>query len=163
MQLVWPTLLHLGVQAACIPLALAGRDICGSAITGMWRSHARSNVMQKCACGDGPVTGAASKAQAQRDPCALLGGRLGQGRRRLRCPCWRGSCSGTGVIAATYALVLTPTRELAVQARYVPLCPAPSDLTACLSFGGCPFQHGPQTNDRSCKSQDFLPVLLPEK
>ncbi|CAL8470679.1 g10221 [Coccomyxa elongata] len=61
------------IQAACIPLALAGRDICGSAITGSGKTAAFA--------------------------LPLLERLLFRNRR----------------IAATYALVLTPTRELAVQ------------------------------------------------
>ena len=62
-------------QAACIPLALAGRDICGSAMTGSGKTAAFA--------------------------LPLLERLLFRSRK----------------VRATYVLVLTPTRELAVQAR----------------------------------------------
>lgn len=61
------------IQAACIPLALAGRDICGSAMTGSGKTAAFS--------------------------LPFLERMLHRARR----------------VVATYVLVLTPTRELAVQ------------------------------------------------
>jgi hypothetical protein len=61
-------------QAACIPLALAGRDICGSAVTGSGKTAAFGLPLLE---------------------------RLLHRNKRL---------------AATYVLVLTPVRELAVQA-----------------------------------------------
>ncbi len=67
-----PMLCH-AVQAACIPLALTGRDICGSAVTGSGKTAAFS--------------------------LPLLERLLHRDKR----------------VAATYVLVLTPTRELAVQ------------------------------------------------
>ena len=77
-------------QAACIPLALTGRDICGSAVTGSGKTAAFS--------------------------LPLLERLLHRDRR----------------VAATYVLVLTPARELAVQASAGPcacacaLCTPPS-------------------------------------
>lgn len=61
------------IQAACIPLALAGRDICGSAMTGSGKTAAFA--------------------------LPFLERMLHRARR----------------VVATYVLVLTPTRELAVQ------------------------------------------------
>ena len=66
-------------QAACIPLALAGRDICGSAMTGSGKTAAFA--------------------------LPLLERLLFRSRK----------------VRATYVLVLTPTRELAVQARRGPI------------------------------------------
>lgn len=63
------------IQAACIPLALAGRDICGSAMTGSGKTAAFA--------------------------LPFLERMLHRARR----------------VVATYGLVLTPTRELAVQVR----------------------------------------------
>jgi superfamily II DNA/RNA helicase len=64
------------VQAAVIPLALMGRDICGSAMTGSGKTAAFT--------------------------LPILERLLYRSRRQ----------------AATYALILAPTRELAVQVRY---------------------------------------------
>ncbi len=72
-QPLTPTLLPRPAQAACIPIALAGRDICGSAVTGSGKTAAFALPFLE---------------------------------RLLHRP--RG-------LAATYVLVLTPTRELAVQ------------------------------------------------
>jgi superfamily II DNA or RNA helicase len=77
---------HL-VQAACVPLALAGRDICGSAVTGSGKTAAFG--------------------------LPLLERLLHRNKR----------------VAATYVLVLTPVRELAVQA---------SRLRHCFLLAGSP-------------------------
>lgn len=61
------------IQASCIPLALAGRDICGSAITGSGKTAAFSLPLLE---------------RLMHRPQKIL---------------------------ATYVLILTPTRELAVQ------------------------------------------------
>jgi ATP-dependent RNA helicase DDX27 len=63
------------VQAACIPLALAGRDICGSAMTGSGKTAAFA--------------------------LPILERLLYRPRQ----------------VAATYVLILAPTRELAAQVR----------------------------------------------
>jgi superfamily II DNA/RNA helicase len=63
------------LQAACIPLALAGRDICGSAVTGSGKTAAFT--------------------------LPILERLLYRPRQ----------------VAATYVLILSPTRELAAQVR----------------------------------------------
>jgi ATP-dependent RNA helicase DDX27 len=65
------------VQAACIPLALAGRDICGSAMTGSGKTAAFA--------------------------LPILERLLYRPRQ----------------VAATYVLILAPTRELAAQVSLV--------------------------------------------
>ncbi|CAK0782969.1 hypothetical protein CVIRNUC_006164 [Coccomyxa viridis] len=83
------------IQAACIPLALAGRDICGSAITGSGKTAAFALPLLE---------------------------RLLYRNKRL---------------AATYALVLTPTRELAVQVHSMVTKLAQfTDIRAALIVGG---------------------------
>ncbi|KAK9904069.1 hypothetical protein WJX75_003719 [Coccomyxa subellipsoidea] len=87
------------IQAACIPLALAGRDICGSAITGSGKTAAFA--------------------------LPLLERLLFRNRR----------------IAATYALVLTPTRELAVQVHSMITNLAQfTDIRIALVVGGLSLQ-----------------------
>jgi ATP-dependent RNA helicase DDX27 len=63
------------MQAACIPLALTGRDICGSAVTGSGKTAAFS--------------------------LPILERLLHRAKQ----------------VAATYVLIVSPTRELAVQVR----------------------------------------------
>lgn len=83
------------IQAACIPLALTGRDICGSAITGSGKTAAFS--------------------------LPLLERLLHRNRR----------------VAATYVLVLAPTRELAVQVHSMMQKLAQfTDIRAALIVGG---------------------------
>ncbi|EIE22682.1 DEAD-domain-containing protein [Coccomyxa subellipsoidea C-169] len=87
------------IQAACIPLALAGRDICGSAITGSGKTAAFA--------------------------LPLLERLLFRNRR----------------IAATYGLVLTPTRELAVQVHSMITNLAQfTDIRIALVVGGLSLQ-----------------------
>jgi hypothetical protein len=81
-------------QAACIPLALAGRDICGSAVTGSGKTAAFT--------------------------LPILERLLYRPRQ----------------VAATYVLILSPTRELAAQVR---LLLKPVDLSfKRLSHEICP-------------------------
>eukprot|EP00200_Dunaliella_tertiolecta_P002577 CAMPEP_0202351500 /NCGR_PEP_ID=MMETSP1126-20121109/8111_1 /ASSEMBLY_ACC=CAM_ASM_000457 /TAXON_ID=3047 /ORGANISM="Dunaliella tertiolecta, Strain CCMP1320" /LENGTH=933 /DNA_ID=CAMNT_0048943611 /DNA_START=36 /DNA_END=2838 /DNA_ORIENTATION=+ len=83
------------IQAAVVPLALAGRDVCGSAITG------------------------SGKTAAFALPCL---------ERLLHRP---------RQIAATYVLVLTPTRELAVQVHsMITTLAQHTDISAALVVGG---------------------------
>ncbi|GFH27760.1 uncharacterized protein HaLaN_26136, partial [Haematococcus lacustris] len=83
------------IQAAVIPLALAGRDICGSAITG------------------------SGKTAAFALPCL---------ERLLHRP---------RQVAATYVLMLTPTRELAVQIHsMVTKLAQHTDISVALIVGG---------------------------
>ncbi|KAF5839817.1 P-loop containing nucleoside triphosphate hydrolase protein [Dunaliella salina] len=83
------------IQAAVVPLALAGRDVCGSAITG------------------------SGKTAAFTLPCL---------ERLLHRP---------RQIAATYVLVLTPTRELAVQVHsMITTLAQHTDISAALVVGG---------------------------
>lgn len=79
------------IQAACIPLAMAGRDICGSAVTGSGKTAAFGLPTLE---------------------------RLLHRDKRL---------------AATYVLVLTPVRELAVQVR--PPAAAPPQAAAARVCG----------------------------
>lgn len=87
------------IQAACIPLALTGRDICGSAMTG------------------------SGKTAAFGLPC--LERLLYRSRR----------------VPATYVLILTPTRELAVQVQSMvqKLCQF-TDVRVALVVGGLSLQ-----------------------
>ncbi|GIL56983.1 hypothetical protein Vafri_12245 [Volvox africanus] len=83
------------IQAACIPLALVGRDICGSAVTGSGKTAAFALPFLE---------------------------------RLLHRP--RG-------LAATYVLVLTPTRELAVQIHsMIQKLAQFTDITVALIVGG---------------------------
>ncbi|GLI64314.1 hypothetical protein VaNZ11_007513 [Volvox africanus] len=83
------------IQAACIPLALVGRDICGSAVTGSGKTAAFALPFLE---------------------------------RLLHRP--RG-------LAATYVLVLTPTRELAVQIHsMIEKLAQFTDITVALIVGG---------------------------
>ncbi|KAK9837918.1 hypothetical protein WJX74_007671 [Apatococcus lobatus] len=83
------------IQAACIPLALTGRDICGSAVTGSGKTAAFV--------------------------LPLLERLLFRSRR----------------ISATYVLILTPTRELAVQVHDMTEKLAQfTDIRAALVVGG---------------------------
>lgn len=87
------------IQAACIPLALTGRDICGSAITGSGKTAAFS--------------------------LPLLERLMHRSRR----------------VAATYVLVLTPTRELAVQVHsMIQKLAQFTDIQAALVVGGLSLQ-----------------------
>lgn len=87
------------IQAACIPLALTGRDICGSAVTGSGKTAAFS--------------------------LPLLERLLHRNKR----------------IAATYILVLTPTRELAAQVHSMITNLAKfTDIRAALVVGGLSLQ-----------------------
>jgi ATP-dependent RNA helicase DDX27 len=87
------------IQAACIPLALNGRDICGSAITGSGKTAAFS--------------------------LPLLERLMHRSRR----------------VAATYVLVLTPTRELAVQVHsMIQKLSQFTDIQAALVVGGLSLQ-----------------------
>lgn len=87
------------IQAACIPLAMTGRDICGSAMTG------------------------SGKTAAFGLPC--LERLLHRSRR----------------VAATYVLVLTPTRELAVQIHsMMQKLGAYTDVRVALVVGGLSLQ-----------------------
>lgn len=87
------------IQAACIPLALTGRDICGSAITGSGKTAAFS--------------------------LPLLERLMHRSRR----------------VAATYVLVLTPTRELAVQVHsMIQKLAQFTDVQAALVVGGLSLQ-----------------------
>ena len=82
-------------QAACIPLALTGRDICGSAITGSGKTAAYALPVLECL--------------------------LYRPRQVL----------------ATYVLVLTPTRELAVQIHsMIQKLSKFTDVRAALVVGG---------------------------
>jgi hypothetical protein len=78
------------IQAACIPLAMAGRDICGSAVTGSGKTAAFG--------------------------LPILERLLFRDKR----------------VAATYVLVLTPVRELAVQASGARASSCAVCLPACL-------------------------------
>ncbi|KAK9828521.1 hypothetical protein WJX72_000533 [[Myrmecia] bisecta] len=83
------------IQAACIPLALNGRDICGSAVTGSGKTAAFA--------------------------LPFLERLLFRSRR----------------LAATYVLVLTPTRELAVQVHSMTQKLAQfTDIRVALAVGG---------------------------
>ena len=87
------------IQAACIPLALTGRDICGSAITGSGKTAAFSLPL------------------------------LERLMHRSRC------------VAAIYVLVLTPTRELAVQVHsMIQKLAQFTDNQAALVVGGLSLQ-----------------------
>jgi len=87
------------IQAACIPLALTGRDICGSAITGSGKTAAFS--------------------------LPLLERLMHRSRH----------------VAATYVLVLTPARELAVQVHSMIQSLAQfTDVKAALVVGGLSLQ-----------------------
>ena len=87
------------IQAACIPLALTGRDICGSAITGSGKTAAFS--------------------------LPLLERLMHRSRR----------------VAATYVLVLTPTRELAVQVHsMIQKLAQFTDVQAAIVVGGLSLQ-----------------------
>ena len=83
------------LQAACIPLALTGRDICGSAITGSGKTAAYTLPVLECL--------------------------LYRPRQVL----------------ATYVLILTPTRELAVQVHcMIQELAKFTDVRAALVVGG---------------------------
>ncbi|KAG1656121.1 hypothetical protein FOA52_007820 [Chlamydomonas sp. UWO 241] len=83
------------IQAACIPLALSGRDICGSAMTGSGKTAAFALPILE---------------------------------RLLHRP---------KQVAATYVLILTPTRELAVQIHsMVQKLAQYTDVQAALIVGG---------------------------
>ena len=87
------------IQAACIPLALSGRDICGSAITGSGKTAAFT--------------------------LPILERLLHRPRQ----------------VAATYVLILTPTRELAVQIHsMVQKLAQYTDVQAALIVGGLSVQ-----------------------
>jgi ATP-dependent RNA helicase DDX27 len=87
------------IQAACIPLSLTGRDICGSAVTGSGKTAAFA--------------------------LPLLERLLHRNRR----------------IAATYVLILTPTRELAAQVHSMVSNLAKfTDIRAALVVGGLSLQ-----------------------
>ena len=89
------------IQAACIPLALSGRDICGSAITGSGKTAAFT--------------------------LPILERLLHRPRQ----------------VAATYVLILTPTRELAVQIHsMVQKLAQYTDVQAALIVGGLSVQVG---------------------
>ncbi|KAJ7567763.1 hypothetical protein O6H91_01G006000 [Diphasiastrum complanatum] len=83
------------IQAACVPLALTGRDICGSAVTGSGKTAAFA--------------------------LPLLERLLFRPRR----------------IPATRVLILTPTRELAVQVHsMIEKLAQYTDISCCLVVGG---------------------------
>jgi len=87
------------IQAACVPLALTGRDICGSAITGSGKTAAFS--------------------------LPLLERLLHRNKR----------------VAATYVLVLAPTRELAVQVHsMIGKLAQFTDIRSALVVGGLSLQ-----------------------
>lgn len=97
-----------GLQAACVPLALLGRDICGSAQTGpmatsclpcslLGESDVFSSIVVVMSCHFGCANSGSGKTAAFALP--LLERLLFRSRR----------------VPVVYALVLTPTRELAVQ------------------------------------------------
>ncbi|KAL4427607.1 hypothetical protein ABPG75_001696 [Micractinium tetrahymenae] len=87
------------IQAACIPLALAGRDICGSAVTGSGKTAAFG--------------------------LPLLERLLHRNKR----------------VAATYVLVLTPVRELALQVHsMIQKLAQFTDIRAALVVGGLSLQ-----------------------
>lgn len=87
------------IQAACIPLALTGRDICGSAITGSGKTAAFA--------------------------LPLLERLLHRNRR----------------VAATYVLILAPTRELAVQVHsMIEKLAQFTDIRSTLVVGGLSLQ-----------------------
>ncbi|KAA6426072.1 MAG: DEAD-box ATP-dependent RNA helicase 28-like [Trebouxia sp. A1-2] len=87
------------IQAACVPLALTGRDICGSAVTGSGKTAAFA--------------------------LPILERLLYRPKR----------------VAAIYALVLTPTRELAVQVHsMIEKLAQATDIRAALVVGGLSMQ-----------------------
>ncbi|GAX73223.1 hypothetical protein CEUSTIGMA_g676.t1 [Chlamydomonas eustigma] len=87
------------IQAACIPLALSGRDICGSAMTGSGKTAAFA--------------------------LPILERLLHRPRQ----------------VAATYVLILTPTRELAVQIHsMIQKLAQYTDVQAALIVGGLSVQ-----------------------
>ena len=99
------------IQATVLPRALAGRDICASAVTGSGKTAAfllpiMERILQR---GGGRVAGTSSKKKG-------------------------GSSAG---FAATRALILTPTRELAAQCVSMMMAMAKfTGLRAALVVGG---------------------------
>ena len=99
------------VQASVLPVAMAGRDVCASVVTGSGKTAAfLLPVMERILQRGGGRGGAAGKG--------------------------RGSSRGSN-LAATRALVLTPTRELAAQcASMMAAMSVYTDLRAALIVGG---------------------------
>ena len=104
MGFVTPTL----IQASVLPVALAGRDVCASAVTGSGKTAAfllpvMERILQR---GGGRTT-------------------LGGAKKKI------------SSLAATRALILTPTRELAAQCVSMMTAMAKfTDLRASLIVGG---------------------------
>ena len=101
------------IQASVVPVALAGRDLCASAVTGSGKTGAfllpiMERILQR---GGGRVVAAGKKKS-------------------------RGSSAGEGT-AATRALILTPTRELAAQCVSMMVAMSKfTSLRAALVVGG---------------------------
>ena len=96
------------MQAACIPLALGGRDICGSAITGVpYLFAVPVACARRCAL-----------SYSERG-CLLLSNmlsRAGSGKTAaFGLPLLERLLYRNRRASAIYTLVMTPTRELAVQ------------------------------------------------
>ena len=106
------------IQAACIPLALTGRDICGSAVTGSGEETAAAADAAPApalAPRASPV-GEASAAATAHELAAPLPPLPGK-TAAFSLPLLERLLHRSRRVAATYVLVLTPVRELAVQAR----------------------------------------------
>lgn len=99
------------IQASVLPVAMAGRDVCASAVTGSGKTAAfLLPLMERILQRGGGRGGAAGKG--------------------------RGGSRGSS-LAATRALVLTPTRELAAQcASMMAAMSVYTDLRAALIVGG---------------------------
>ena len=98
------------IQASVLPVAMAGRDVCASAVTGSGKTAAfLLPVMERILQRGGGRGGAAGKGRGSR---------------------------GSN-LAATRALILTPTRELAAQcASMMAAMSVYTDLRAALIVGG---------------------------
>jgi superfamily II DNA/RNA helicase len=108
-------LCYTPVQAACILLALAGRDICGSAMTGSGNHDYLLTSTDRFALCDAVMQAACIPlALAGRDICGSA--MTGSGKTAaFALPILERLLYRRRQVAATYVLILAPTRELAAQ------------------------------------------------